>query len=88
MISYYLYLNKLTKALYDYAARVVNVPVFTLEDIIQRATQEGKTMTEEEMRSAYSSIEKAMVDIISKGGSVQLSILSTAFSIKGSIRQR
>ena len=83
MISYFLYLNKLTKALHDYAARVVNVPVYTLEDIIQRATQEGKTMTEEEMRSAYSSMEKAMIDIIGSGGSVQLSILSTAFSIKG-----
>ena len=83
MISYALYLNKLTEAPNDCAARVVDTPTFGLEEIIRLATQEGRTMTEEEMYAAYSSIEKAMVEIISQGGSVQLSIFNTAFSISG-----
>lgn len=83
MIRYSLYLNKLTPDPDDYTARPINTPVFGLEDIITMATAEGKTMTEEEMRSAYSSMEKAMVEIISKGGNVQLSIFNTSFSISG-----
>lgn len=83
MIKYALFLNKLTPEPLDCAARVVDVPAFGLDDIVKIATQEGKTMTEEEMYAAYSSIEKAMTDIISQGGSVQLSILSTSFTISG-----
>lgn len=83
MISYSLYLNKLTPDPNDYAARVVNVRSYGLEDIVKMATAEGKTMTEEEMHSAYSSLEKAIVEIVSQGGNVQLSILNTNFSISG-----
>ena len=83
MIKYALFLNKLTEDPLDCAARVVDVPNYYLEDIVKRATQEGKTMTEEEMYAAYSSIEKAMIDIIGEGGSVQLSILNTAFTVSG-----
>ena len=83
MLKYALFLNKLTPEPLDCAARVVDVPAFNLDDIVKRATQEGKTMTEEEMYAAYSSIEKAMIDIISEGGSVQLSILNTAFTVSG-----
>ncbi len=83
MIKYALFLNKLTEDPLDCAARVVDVPNYYLEDIVKRATQEGKAMTEEEMYAAYSSIEKAMIDIIGEGGSVQLSILNTAFTISG-----
>ena len=83
MVSYALYLNKLTEAPDDCAARVVDTPVFELKDIVRLATREGRTMTEEEMYGAYSSIEKALVEIISQGGSVQLSIFNTAFSISG-----
>ena len=83
MIKYALFLNKLTEAPLDCAARVVDVPAFGLDHIVKIATQEGKTMTEEEMYAAYSSMEKAMTDIISQGGSVQLSILNTSFTISG-----
>ena len=83
MIKYALFLNKLTPEPLDCAARVVDVPAFGLDHIVKIATQEGRTMTEEEMYAAYSSMEKAMIDIISQGGSVQLSILSTSFTISG-----
>ena len=83
MISYALYPNKLTNNPDDYTARVVNTQTYGLEDIISMATQEGKTMTEEEMYGAYSSMEKAMTEIISRGGSIQLSMFNTAFSISG-----
>lgn len=83
MIKYALFLNKLTPEPLDCAARVVDVPAFGLDHIVKIATQEGKTMTEEEMYAAYSSMEKAMIDIISQGGSVQLSIFNTSFSISG-----
>ncbi len=83
MIKYALFLNKLTTDPLNCAARVVDVPAFYLKDIVKIATQEGKTMTEEEMYAAYSSMEKAMTDIISKGGSVQLSMLNTSFTISG-----
>ncbi len=54
MIKYALFLNKLTEAPLDCAARVVDVPTFGLDHIVKIATQEGKTMTEEKMYAAYS----------------------------------
>ena len=83
MVYYSLYLNKLTKDPFDYAARVVNAKTYGMDDIIRIATREGKTMTEEEMYGAYSSIEKAFIEIISEGGTINLSLFSTAFSISG-----
>ena len=82
-IRYSLYLNKLTPRPDDYAARVVEAKTYTLEDVIKIITREGKTVTEEEARSVYLAIEKALVEIIANGGHVQLSIVNTNFSISG-----
>lgn len=82
-IKYSLSLNKLTPNPNDYAARVVEVKTFTLDDIIEIITRDGKTQTEEEVRSVYLGLEKAMVEIISNGGNVQLSLVSTAYTISG-----
>ena len=82
-IKYSLYLNKLTPRPDDYAARVVEAKTYTLDDIIQIITREGKTQTEEEARSVYLALEKALIEIISNGGHVQLSIVNMAFTISG-----
>lgn len=83
MVKYYLYLNKLTPDPLDYAARVVDVKPYYLDDVIKIMIREGKTLTEEEARSAYLALEKALREITEAGGSIQLSILSTGYSIGG-----
>jgi hypothetical protein len=82
-IKFALYLNKLTPRPDDYAARVVEAKTYTLEDVINIITREGKTQTEEEVRSVYLGLEKALVEIISNGGHVQLSIVNMGFTISG-----
>lgn len=83
MVKYFLYLNKLTPDPYDYAARVVDVKSYDLDDVIKIMTREGKTITEEEARSAYLALEKALREITESGGSINLSILNTGYSISG-----
>ncbi len=83
MVKYFLYLNKLTPDPYDYAARVVDVKSHDLEDVIKIMTREGKTLTEEEARGSYLALEKALREITESGGSINLSILNTGYSISG-----
>jgi hypothetical protein len=82
-INYSLFLNKLTPDPNDYAARVVDVKTYTLDDVVEIVTRDGKTQTEEEARSVYLGFEKALVEIISKGVNVHLPMFNTAFTISG-----
>lgn len=78
-----MYPNKLTPDPGDYAARVVDVKSYGLDDVTRIMTREGKTITEEEARGAYLALEKALQEITESGGSINLSILSTGYSISG-----
>lgn len=83
MVKYSLFLNKLTPDPDDYAARVIDVKTYTLQDIIKIMIRKGKTLTEEEAYGAYMALEKAIMEVVEEGGNVNLSIVNTNFSIRG-----
>lgn len=81
-LKFALYPNKLTPDPYDFTARLLDVPNYTFEDIVAICTRPGTGMTEEEIRGAYSNIEKAVREL-SRSGTVSTSLFETVFSMPG-----
>ncbi len=86
-MKYALYPNELTPDPNDYMARLLEVPTFTLDDIVKIMVREGSPFTEEEVRGVYAALEKAVAELTERG-SVATSLFSTQLSIKGVFNDR
>ena len=86
-MKYSLYLNELTIDPNDYMARLLEVPAFTLDDIVRIVVREGSPFTEEEVRGVYAALEKATAELTERG-TVATSLFTTQLSVKGVFHDR
>lgn len=83
MVTYSLTENKLTEREDDYMAQAHNKNSFDKEAIIERLLQRGTLLTKTDILAVLNGLEEVAVDIAKEGGTINLPLFHTSFSISG-----
>lgn len=82
-LQYYLVENHLTANPNDYAANTVNVRSYTLEEIIDRISKKGMTLTKVDISAVLQAYHEEIASIIEDGGRLNTPLFNSQPSIKG-----
>ena len=83
MLKYSLVENLLTERPDDYSAQTYSGTSLDKEAIITRMLKRGTTLTRTDILAVLNSLEETIVDALLEGGTVNLPLFNTAFSISG-----
>lgn len=83
MVTYSLSENKLTESEDDYMAQAYNKNSFDKEAIIERLLQRGTLLTKTDILAVLNGLEEVAADITKEGGTINLPLFHTSFSISG-----
>lgn len=82
-LKYSLIENLLTERPDDYSAQTQSSESYDLERFIKRMLAKGTAMTETDAQAAFTLIESTAKDITLEGGTLNLPLFNTSFSISG-----
>ena len=83
MLKYFLLDNPLTERPDDYAAQTVATRAYSRNEIIDLLLRKGTLVTRTDAVAVLNIVEEVVVDIIRDGGTVNLPLFNTSFSISG-----
>jgi hypothetical protein len=83
MLEYSLHENPLTERKDDFAAQTHSKSSYTKEQFIDLMLQRGTLMTKTDALAVFNNIEETAVYIISNGGTINMPLFNTGFSISG-----
>lgn len=83
MIKYSLRENLLTAEPDDYMAQITDAQVYTMEDIIERMTRRGTTVTRTDIHAIMNLYREECEAIIEEGGQLNTPLVNTSASISG-----
>ena len=83
MLKYTLVENQLTERPNDYMAQTIAVRAYDKEAIIALMLRRGTLLTRTDVLAVLNGLEETVADIIKDGGTVNLPLFNTSFSISG-----
>ncbi|MDO5664090.1 MAG: DNA-binding domain-containing protein, partial [Bacteroidia bacterium] len=83
MLKYTLQENLLTERSDDFMAQTIATRAYTKEDVITLILRRGTLLTRTDVLAAMNGVEEAIADIVRDGGTVNLPLFNTSFSISG-----
>jgi hypothetical protein len=83
MLKYVLQENLLTERPDDYVAQVVAEGSYDKESVIKLMLQRGTLVTRTDMLAVLNLFEEVITDLIQNGGTINLPLFNTSFSISG-----
>lgn len=83
MLRYALIENQLTGRPNDYSAQVYASKTFDKDEFIKRLLKKGTLMTKTDAVAAMNAIEDTVVEILKEGGTLNLPLFNTSFSVSG-----
>lgn len=83
MLKYFLIDNPLTERTDDYAAQPVAAKTYTRGEIIDLMLRKGTLVTKTDAVAVINNLEEVVTDIIRDGGTINLPLFNTSFSISG-----
>lgn len=83
MLKYALVENLLTERPNEYSAQVYASKTFDKKKFIERLLQKGTLMTETDAVAAMNAIESTVIEIIEEGGTLNLPLFNTSFTVSG-----
>lgn len=83
MIKYALRENLLTAEPDDYMAQVADSQVYTLDEIVDRMTRRGTTVTRTDLVAIMQLYGEECAAIVEEGGSLNTPLINTSYSITG-----
>lgn len=83
MLQYYLTKSHLKNATDSYVAQPINVRSYTMEDIIQRMSQRGMSITTADIKAVLHAFEEEVVRIVADGGAINTALINTRPTIRG-----
>lgn len=83
MLKYNLVENLLTERPDDYAAQTIPVRSYDKEAIINLILRKGTLLTRTDVLAVMNAEEEVITDIIGEGGTINLPLFNTSFSISG-----
>ena len=83
MLKYTLVENLLTERPDDYSAQPASTRSYDKEAIIGRILGKGTLLTRTDVLAVFNGLEETVVDIVKDGGTINLPLFNTSFSISG-----
>ena len=83
MLKYTLVENQLTERPNDYMAQTIAVRAYDKEAIIALMLRRGTLLTRTDVLAVLNGLEETVADILKDGGTVNLPLFNTSFSISG-----
>lgn len=83
MLKYTLQENLLTERPDDYMVQTIASRVYDKEAIIAQILRRGTLLTRTDVLAVFSGLEEVIVDIVKDGGTINLPLFNTSFSISG-----
>ncbi|MDO5523770.1 MAG: DNA-binding domain-containing protein [Bacteroidia bacterium] len=83
MLKYSLVENLLTERPDDYAAQTQPTRSYNKSEVIDLILRRGTLLTRTDLVAAFNGLEETVVDIVKDGGTVNMPLFNTSFSISG-----
>lgn len=85
-LQFHLIPNHINPNSNNYIAVSTNTKSYTLEDIFDRMTRQGSTLTKAEALAAFEEITQSMIEVIQEGASITTPLLNVGSSVNGTFK--
>ena len=82
-LKYTLTQNTLNTASQDYIARPIDADSHDIDDLLEKMTEAGSTVTRTDLLAAFNLISEAFALVIKQGGTINTDLFKSSFSITG-----